>query len=79
MTADQPTVALGHVLTIAGLEAIATRAAWPVLAEAARTRIAQGRAVVDRVVDEGITAYGINTGVGSQKDFAVRSRHHRRL
>ncbi len=61
----------GGPLTIAGLEAIATRAATPVLAAAAAGRIAQGRAVVERVVDQGIPAYGINTGVGSQKDFAL--------
>jgi histidine ammonia-lyase len=41
------------------------------LAADAWERIEQGRAVIDRLVDAGTPAYGITTGVGSQKDFAV--------
>ena len=64
-------VVLGRPLGIAALEAVAHRRAIPVLDVAARARIAAGRAVVDRAVDGRIPAYGINTGVGSQKDYAV--------
>ena len=64
-------IEIGGALTIAQLEAVALGRARPVLAEAARARIAQGRAVVDRVVEGRIPAYGITTGVGSQKDYAV--------
>ncbi len=64
-------VTLGRPLGILALEAIAFRRAVPVLDDVARENIAAGRAVVDRVVDRRIPAYGINTGVGSQKDYAV--------
>ena len=64
-------VTLGRPLGILAVEAIAHGRATPVLDDAAREKIAAGRAVVDRVVDRRIPAYGINTGVGSQKDFAI--------
>jgi len=41
------------------------------LSEDAWKRIAASRAIVDRIVDSGQAAYGVTTGVGSQKDFAV--------
>jgi len=41
------------------------------LSPAARAAVAKARNVVDRLVDEAIPAYGVTTGVGSQKDFAV--------
>ncbi|HEX7388645.1 MAG TPA: aromatic amino acid lyase, partial [Acidiphilium sp.] len=65
------TVELGDRLTIGGLEAIACGEAVPVLAASAKERIVQARAAVERIVEAGIPAYGITTGVGSQKDFAV--------
>lgn len=65
------TVELGDRLTIGGLEAIARGKAVPVLATSAKERIVQARAAVERIVEAGIPAYGITTGVGSQKDFAV--------
>lgn len=64
-------VALGVELTIPDLEAIACRQASPVLAEGALARIAEGRAVVEWIEAAGIAAYGISTGVGSQKDFTL--------
>lgn len=64
-------VVLGRPLGILDVEAIAFLHATPVLGDAARERIAAGRAVVDRAVASRVPAYGINTGVGSQKDFAV--------
>lgn len=36
-------------------------------------RIAAGRAVVDDIVQRAVPAYGITTGVGSQKDFMIRA------
>jgi histidine ammonia-lyase len=66
-----PVVALGARLTIDDLEALSHGRAEPALAPAAASRIAAGRAVVERIVAAGIPAYGVTTGVGSQKDFAV--------
>ncbi len=41
------------------------------IAPAAMTRLKAARAVVDRIVADGTPVYGVNTGVGSQKDHAV--------
>ena len=66
------TIALGDTpLTLDNVVAIAHREARVDLSVAGREAVARGRAVVDRLVDEGIPAYGITTGVGSQKDFGV--------
>jgi histidine ammonia-lyase len=66
------TFALGEApLTLSDIDAIAHRRTGLDLSPAARAAISAARAVVDRLVDEGIPAYGITTGVGSQKDFGV--------
>lgn len=66
------TIALGEApLTLADVEAIADGHAKLELSMAGRAAIITARKVVDRLVDGGIPAYGITTGVGSQKDFAV--------
>ncbi len=67
----QPIVELGTRLSIAGLESIALGAATPALGPGAASRIAAGRAVVEQIVKSGVAAYGVTTGVGSQKDFVV--------
>nr|WP_322864855.1 aromatic amino acid ammonia-lyase [Aquicoccus sp. G2-2]MEA1112084.1 aromatic amino acid ammonia-lyase [Aquicoccus sp. G2-2] len=41
------------------------------IAELCRERIHDGRALVEQIVARGTPAYGITTGVGSQKDFAI--------
>lgn len=38
------------------------------------SRVNQSRAFVDEIVRQGIPAYGITTGVGSQKDFVVSQK-----
>ncbi|WP_168990535.1 aromatic amino acid lyase [Aureimonas flava] len=66
------TLSLGDApLTLRDVAAIAAGTARFDLSEAARERVAAARRVVDRLVDEAVPAYGITTGVGSQKDFAV--------
>jgi len=37
-------------------------------------RVDSGRAYVERIVSRGIPAYGITTGVGSQKDYVVQEK-----
>ncbi len=65
-------LALGEArLTLGDVEAIARGWVGLELTEAARQAVAAARGVVDRVVEAGIPAYGITTGVGSQKDFGV--------
>jgi histidine ammonia-lyase len=66
------TIALGSKpLTIVEVGAIAERRAIVALSADGREAVIKARAVVDRLVDEKIPAYGVTTGVGSQKDFAV--------
>ena len=58
-------------LTVSGL-VDAVRSGGPyAIDDAALERIHQGRAIVDRIIASDIPAYGVNTGVGSQKDHAV--------
>lgn len=66
------TIRLGSVpLTCGDVLAIAHRRAAVALSEEGREAITRARRIVDRLVEEEIPAYGITTGVGSQKDFAL--------
>jgi len=69
---DPRTVAIGEApLTLRDVEAIAHGRAKLELSPAGCAAIARARDVVDHLVDAGRSAYGITTGVGSQKDFGV--------
>ncbi|GLS19728.1 histidine ammonia-lyase [Labrys miyagiensis] len=69
---SRPTIALGEApLSLDDVTAIAHRRAGVELSPEGRAAVLRARAVVDRLVDQGIPAYGITTGVGSQKDFGV--------
>lgn len=71
-TAAVPELVLdGASLDCQALLAAATGRARVRLADSSRARIRAGRALVERVAAGDIPAYGITTGVGSQKDFAV--------
>jgi histidine ammonia-lyase len=71
MSAKQAMIFGAGPMTLAALDVVARAEAELSLAPAALDRIAAGRAVVDHVVEARIPAYGITTGVGSQKDYAV--------
>ncbi len=58
-------------LTLRDVEALACGRATLELSAAGRSAITKSRAIVDRLVEGAIPAYGITTGVGSQKDFDV--------
>lgn len=61
----------GETLDLKKLAALSrTRTTWD-LAEAAKTRIREGRSIVDRIFSGGGIHYGLNTGVGSQKNSRV--------
>jgi histidine ammonia-lyase len=65
-------ITLGETrLTLRDVDDLAHRRATLDLATSARDAIVRARAVVDRLVESGTQAYGITTGVGSQKDFAL--------
>jgi histidine ammonia-lyase len=70
--ADRRTIMLGESdLTLFDVAALAHRRAGLGLSPAGRSAILKAREVVDRLVDTATPAYGITTGVGSQKDFEV--------
>lgn len=69
--APRPLILDGISLTCAQLVEAASGRRRVALAEGADTRIRQGRAVVEEIVSSGVKGYGITTGVGSQKEFAV--------
>lgn len=69
---SRPIISFGDApLTISDVGAIARRQATVELSDQGRIAVAGARAVVDRLVDSGTPAYGITTGVGSQKDFGI--------
>ncbi len=70
-THADPLILDGISLTCAQLVATAHRARAIALTEGADLRIRQGRSVVEDIVSSGVKGYGITTGVGSQKEFAV--------
>ena len=61
----------GHSLTLDHLIAIADGDAEVGLAPAAETRVRAARAVVDRVAQGDVAAYGINTGFGSFAEVKI--------
>jgi histidine ammonia-lyase len=62
------TITIGsHPLTLAQLEAIGRGRAYVDISPETFSRAARGRAVVEHVVALDQPAYGITTGVGSQK------------
>src|SRR5690349_24885937 len=49
------------------------------LSDAARARIAAARVLVEQIVERGIRAYGVNTGVGALCDVIVSPSEQRTL
>src|SRR5690625_3958029 len=71
-TNDLPVLVLtGSALRLTDIEAAAHRNRQVEISAQAWQNIAAGRACVDHVVKHNIPAYGITTGVGSQKDYAI--------
>jgi histidine ammonia-lyase len=69
----------GESLTFAQLNEGALGAAMVSLAESARKRMLASRAVVERVVSSGATAYGVNTGFGELAEVRISQDQIRRL
>jgi len=61
----------GQPLKLAEIEAVSLAAAPVALAPDARSRMAQGRALVEEIIAAGKTAYGVNTGFGKLSDVHV--------
>jgi len=61
----------GERLTRADVHAVVFNSAEVSLAPAARERMTASRAVVDRLVESNITAYGVNTGFGKMASVRI--------
>lgn len=72
------TITLDRPLTWQQTAAVANGAALA-LSEAAWQRLAYSRAIVDAIVEKGILAYGVNTGVGGLSNVIVDRPKQRQL
>jgi histidine ammonia-lyase len=61
----------GQKLSLAEVVAVAHGQEQVSLTATARTRVEQARAVVEKIVDEGRTVYGVNTGFGKLSDVRI--------
>jgi histidine ammonia-lyase len=69
----------GQRLTLAEVARVALGAEEVRLAEAARARVEQARAVVEKILDEGRVVYGVNTGFGKLSDVHIAETELRAL
>jgi len=61
----------GQTMTLAEVEAVACFARPVAVAPAALVRVAAGRALIEKILSEGQTVYGVNTGFGALSDVSV--------
>ena len=61
----------GQPLRLAEIEAVALRRSGVVVAAAARERMAASRKLIEKIVAEGQTVYGVNTGFGKLADVRI--------
>jgi histidine ammonia-lyase len=69
----------GNDLTFADLDDVVFRGHEAALAPGARHRVEASRAVVERLLASGATAYGINTGFGELASVRIPPEHVRQL
>src|SRR6202021_3571044 len=61
----------GQAPSLGGIEAVALDGCRVEIAEAARERMAAGRALIEEILAAGQTVYGVNTGFGKLADVRV--------
>src|SRR4030081_875701 len=69
----------GQNLSLVQVDAVARGAEQVSLSSAARTRVEQSRKVVEQIVAEGRTVYGVNTGFGKLSDVRIERSQLREL
>jgi len=79
MTAPSPVALNGAELTIRDVEMVARGERYAVLADDARERVAEARAVIERLVESGEVVYGVTTGFGSLASTYVPPERTREL
>jgi histidine ammonia-lyase len=63
----------GQPLTLAEIEAVSLAACPVAVAPAALARVAQSRALIEKILETGETVYGVNTGFGKLSDVRIPS------
>jgi histidine ammonia-lyase len=61
----------GQPLTLAEIEAVSLAACPVAVAPAALARVAEGRELIEEILAEGQTVYGVNTGFGKLSDVSI--------
>jgi histidine ammonia-lyase len=79
MQPSSPVVLNGAELTVPDVESVARGRRYAVLEDDARERVAQARAVIERLVASGEVVYGVTTGVGSLASTFVPPERAREL
>ncbi len=69
----------GQRLTLKQIADVAYEREQVVLADEARVRVERARRVVEQIVAEGRTVYGVNTGFGKLSDVSIQSSELREL
>jgi histidine ammonia-lyase len=69
----------GQSLSLAQIDAVARGAERVTLSANARKRLADSRSVVEKIIAEGRTVYGVNTGFGRLSDVHIPSSELREL
>jgi histidine ammonia-lyase len=69
----------GQILSLAQVIAVARGKDHVVLSTSARERVEQSRSVVEKIVAEGRTVYGVNTGFGKLSDVRIEPSQLREL
>jgi histidine ammonia-lyase len=69
----------GNTLTLEQLAAVARGGEGVGLDDAARGRVARSREVIEEIIAEGRTVYGVNTGFGKLADVSISPEHLRAL
>jgi len=65
----------GQPLTLAEIESVSIHRHPVSLAAAARRRMAESRALIERILAHGQTVYGVNTGFGKLADVRISNDH----
>ena len=63
----------GQSLTLAQIEAVSLRGCPVSIAQAALTRVSEGRDLIEEILAAGETVYGVNTGFGKLSDVRIPS------
>src|SRR5512141_1325326 len=69
----------GQTLTLEQIAAVASGRERVALADEARSRMEQSRRVVEKIVSENRTVYGVNTGFGKLSDVRIEPGELRAL